>query len=107
MKLLDMLKIATQYLLPKHAVSRLVGYLAYPKDAKTPLPGVLVVHEWLGLNDYAKQRAEHQQRNNAEKLWLFECIVNGFLPARATRSRALNIDNTYGHYSMFWAVSQV
>ena len=28
MKLLDMLKIATQYLLPKHAVSRLVGYLA-------------------------------------------------------------------------------
>lgn len=38
--------------------TRLVGYLAYPKDAKTPLPGVLVVHEWLGLNDYAKQRAE-------------------------------------------------
>ena len=28
MKLLDMLRIATQYLLPKHAVSRLVGYLA-------------------------------------------------------------------------------
>lgn len=28
MKLLDLLKIATQYLLPKHAVSRLVGYLA-------------------------------------------------------------------------------
>ncbi len=28
MKLLDMLKIAAQYLLPKHAVSRLVGYLA-------------------------------------------------------------------------------
>ena len=28
MKLLDVLKIAAQYLLPKHAVSRLVGYLA-------------------------------------------------------------------------------
>ncbi len=38
--------------------TRLVGYLAYPKDAKGPLPGVLVVHEWLGLNDYAKRRAE-------------------------------------------------
>lgn len=38
--------------------SRLVGYLAYPKDVKAPLPGILVVHEWMGLNDYAKRRAE-------------------------------------------------
>ena len=38
--------------------TRLVGYLAIPKDAKGPLPGVLVVHEWKGLNDYAKRRAE-------------------------------------------------
>ena len=38
--------------------TRLVGYLAYPKDAKGSLPGVLVVHEWMGLNDYAKRRAE-------------------------------------------------
>ena len=38
--------------------TRLVGYLAYPKDAKGSLPGVLVVHEWLGLNDYAKRRAD-------------------------------------------------
>ena len=38
--------------------TRLVGYLAYPKDAKAPLPGVLVVHEWKGLNDYARRRAE-------------------------------------------------
>ena len=38
--------------------TRLVGYLAYPQEVKEPRPGVLVVHEWLGLNDYAKQRAE-------------------------------------------------
>ena len=38
--------------------SRLVGYLAYPKDAKGPLPGILVIHEWMGLNDYAKRRTE-------------------------------------------------
>lgn len=38
--------------------ARLVGYLAVPRDAKGPLPGVLVVHEWMGLNDYAKHRAE-------------------------------------------------
>ncbi len=28
--------------------TRLVGYLT-PKDARRPLPGVLVVHEWKGL----------------------------------------------------------
>lgn len=38
--------------------TRLVGYLAYPQEVKEPRPGVLVVHEWLGLNDYAKRRAE-------------------------------------------------
>jgi len=38
--------------------ARLVGYLATPKDAKGPLPGVLVVHEWKGLDGYAKRRAE-------------------------------------------------
>ena len=38
--------------------TRLVGYLAYPKDVKGSRPGILVVHEWLGLNDYAKRRAE-------------------------------------------------
>ena len=37
--------------------TRLVGYLAYPKDVKGSRPGILVVHEWLGLNDYAKRRA--------------------------------------------------
>ena len=37
---------------------RLVGYLASPKDAQQLRHGVLVVHEWMGLNDYAKRRAE-------------------------------------------------
>jgi dienelactone hydrolase len=39
--------------------TKLKGYLAYD-DSKTgagKLPGVLVVHEWWGLNDYAKDRA--------------------------------------------------
>lgn len=38
--------------------TRLVGYLAFPKDVTGPLPGILVVHEWMGLNDYAKHRAD-------------------------------------------------
>ncbi len=42
-----------------HNGTKLQGYLAYD-DSKTKegeLPGVLVVHEWWGLNDYVKSRA--------------------------------------------------
>ena len=35
----------------------LIGYLAYDAASNSPRPGVLVVHEWLGINDYAKKRA--------------------------------------------------
>jgi dienelactone hydrolase len=29
--------------------------LAYDKTVSTKRPGILVVHEWLGINDYAKK----------------------------------------------------
>jgi dienelactone hydrolase len=34
------------------------GYLAYDDAITGKRPGVLVVHEWWGLNDYARKRAE-------------------------------------------------
>ena len=34
-----------------------VGLLAYDKSSMADRPGVIVVHEWLGINDYAKKRA--------------------------------------------------
>lgn len=37
--------------------TKMIGYFAYD-DARSGIrPGVLVVHEWWGLNDYAKRRA--------------------------------------------------
>ncbi|MCL5021837.1 MAG: dienelactone hydrolase family protein [Nitrospirae bacterium] len=35
----------------------LKGYLAYDRNLKGKRPGVLVVHEWWGLNEYARKRA--------------------------------------------------
>ncbi len=34
--------------------NNLVGYLAMPGDAAEPLPGIIVIHEWWGLNDEIK-----------------------------------------------------
>lgn len=36
----------------------MTGYLAYDDTLSGPRPGVLVVHEWWGHNDYARKRAE-------------------------------------------------
>ena len=37
--------------------TQLMGYYAYDDAIKGPRPGVVVVHEWWGLNDYTKRRA--------------------------------------------------
>ncbi len=37
--------------------TKLTGFLAYDKTMNTKRPGVLVVHEWWGHNNYARKRA--------------------------------------------------
>ena len=50
--------IVTKAVAYKHGDVELEGFLAYNSSLEGKLPGVLVVHEWWGLNDYARMRAE-------------------------------------------------
>lgn len=50
--------IKTKLVEYKHGNTVLEGYLAYDDAIKEKRPGVLVVHEWNGLQDYAKKRTE-------------------------------------------------
>lgn len=51
-------KIHTETIEYKDGDAVLEGYLAYDESTKGTRPGVLVVHEWWGLNPYVKKRAE-------------------------------------------------
>lgn len=42
----------------RHGDQTLVGYLAWDDAVAGARPGVMVVHEWWGLNDYARRRAD-------------------------------------------------
>src|SRR4030095_9499232 len=50
--------IKTQLVEYKQGDTTLEGYLAYDDAVQGKRPGVLVVHEWDGLGDYAKTAAE-------------------------------------------------
>ena len=50
--------LKTQMVEYKQGDALLEGYLAYDESLKGKRPGILVVHEWKGLNAYAKRRAD-------------------------------------------------
>jgi dienelactone hydrolase len=50
--------IKSQLVEYKQGDTTLEGYLAYDDAVQGKRPGVLVIHEWDGLNDYAKKRAD-------------------------------------------------
>lgn len=49
--------IRTEVVTYRQGDQELEGYLAYDANATEKRPGVLVIHEWTGLNDYTKRRA--------------------------------------------------
>jgi len=51
-------KIVTQAVEYKQGETTLEGYLAYDDAISGKRPGVLVVHQWLGLTEYEKHRAQ-------------------------------------------------
>src|ERR1044071_7659500 len=50
--------IHTETIEYKHGDTALEGFLAYDDSIKGPRPGVLIVHQWKGLTDYEKKRAD-------------------------------------------------
>lgn len=42
----------------KDGDTALTGYYVYDDAVKTPMPGIVVIHEWWGNNDYSKHRAD-------------------------------------------------
>jgi len=51
-------EIKTKQVPYTHDGVELQGYMGWDDAKEGKLPGVLVVHEWWGLNDYARKRAE-------------------------------------------------
>lgn len=49
-------KVKTEVIEYKEGATVLEGVLSYDDKFKGPRPAVIVVHEWMGLDDYAKRR---------------------------------------------------
>ena len=52
-------KMKTEEYIYKLDTTTFKGFLAYDDAIKGKRPGVLVVHEWWGLNDFARTQAEN------------------------------------------------
>lgn len=55
-------KIRTEKVEYRHGDAVLEGYLAYDDEVKEARPGVLVVHEWWGINDHTRKKTEEAAR---------------------------------------------
>ena len=54
--------VKTQEIIYKYNNSKLKGFLAFDDSNLGKRPGILVVHEWWGHNNHARNRAKQQRR---------------------------------------------
>jgi dienelactone hydrolase len=86
--------LVTKSVAYEYAWVRLEGYLSYDYtkvSSSNPAPGVLVVHEWWGLNAYAKGKAEALTKLGyvAFALDMYGACVNTEDPKKATELSSL------------------
>lgn len=62
LSLSTMAKIKTETVEYKEGETVLEGYVAYPKKMTKKTPVVILVHEWTGLGDFVKERAQELAR---------------------------------------------
>jgi len=55
-------KINTRAVVYEHDGVKLEGWLAYDESGAAKQPGAIVIHEWWGRDDFAKQKAEKMAR---------------------------------------------
>ncbi len=89
----------------RHADTLMKGYIAWDNATTTKRPGVLVVHEWWGHNDYARERARQlaamgytalavdmygdgTQAQHPEEAGKFSSAVRANMPVAEARFRA-------------------
>ena len=53
-----MAKVVTHTVDYSSGADKMQGYVAYDDAAKTPRPGIIIVHDWMGLGDFTKKKAE-------------------------------------------------
>jgi dienelactone hydrolase len=56
------MKVRTETVEYRHGDAVLEGYLAWPEGADDKRPGVLIVHAWMGLGDFVRERAQEMAR---------------------------------------------
>ena len=98
-------EIITQDITYKQGDTEMKGLLAYDDSVKGQRPGILVVHEWWGHNDYARKRArmlaemgytalavdmygDGQQASHPDDAGKFARAVGGNMPVAKARFEA-------------------
>ncbi len=64
------------------------AYLAYDESINAPVPGVLIVHEWWGVNDYIIERA-HQLAELGYVALAIDMYGNGVIAANTDEAGSL------------------